>query len=598
MHEKIIPPEHRIPSRTYRVKIKETIRERLAEEENFYVLELDDFDKVEYRPYDTTEEKKDDLPKIRFVLDKVYLQKMVDDSSKLLCSVYIDYGYLKTNRVKELVEVNKKKPFLSEPKGWCMIRLFNSDYCEIAEIPMKHSSEFRFHPVTGAPQLFLGLIENLEERKEYHYRIECYDEEDKLIGASRIKQFVGGVQKTNKPIFYVTASDLHGGSKAGFKRGKVRWFKAKNNPRLLDLMENINYKELEYTFGYGYQLFATSGDNIDNGSYHEYWADFFSCGNINFSRMPLLPTIGNHDYYNGGWGRASWFGGKKRTQKHFHMFVQTPREKGGAFYSHVEGNVLMIHLDSVGLKWGNESITCESRQWLWLNEELRKWRNKLIETGEGPEYCIIHLHSAIFTIGFFGRARNNSDAIAQSCLTPIIDHYGIAATIFGHDHMYQRSKRNNTSYMCIGVSGKIPIKYFKFLRNKVDYTINEDEEGERARGYGVTYVPPKLKEMNIPERKEFEEWLMKIKETIIIGDLLKYYAFEEGQDSPEYKKAMTNKNTKTEFIQNEIIEKMKTSIWWRYYNLKGELVDHVFIERIEMKDGLTESISCPGPHIR
>ena len=598
MHDKIIPPEQRIPSRTYRVKIKETIRERLAEEENFYVLELDDFEKVEYRPYDTTEEKKEDLPKVRFVLDKIYLQKIIDDSSKLLCTIYVDYGYLKPNRVKELVKINKKKPFLSEPKGWCMIRLFSADYCEIAEIPMKHSSEFRFHPVTGAPQLFLGLIENLEERKEYHYRIECYDEEDKLIGASRIKKLIAGIQSASKPMFYVSASDLHGGSKANFKRGKAWGFKVRNNQRLLRLMENINFKELEYTFGEGYQFFSTSGDNIDNGSFHEYWADLFSCGGVIFSRMPLLPTIGNHDYYNGGLGRATHLGGRNRTQKHFHMFVQTPRKSGGAFYSHVEGNVLVIHLDSMGLQWGNESIACESRQWIWLNQELKKWREKIIETGEGPEFCLIHLHSAILTIGFFGRARNNSDAIAQSCLTPLIDHYGVSAAIFGHDHMYQRSKRNNTHYMCIGVSGKTPIKYFKFLKSKVDYSILDDEEGEQARGYGVTYIPPKLKEMKIPERKEFEEWLMEIKSTIMNGDLLKYYTFEEGKDSPEYKKAMTSKETKEEFVQEEIIEKMKTSIWWRFYNLKGELIDHTFIEKIEMKDGLTDPIACPGPHIR
>jgi hypothetical protein len=280
------------------------------------------------------------------------------------------------------------------------------------------------------------------------------------------------------------------------------------------------------------------------------------------------------------------------------MFLQTPKESGGAFYSHVEGNALIIHLDSIGLRWGNESIACESRQWIWLNKELKKWREKLIKTGEGPEYCIIHLHSAILTIGFFGRARNNSDAVAQSCLTPLFDHYGVSAAVFGHDHMYQRSKRNNTHYMCIGVSGKVPIKYFKFLKNKVDYSILDDEEGEKARGYGVTYIPPKLKEMKIPERKEFEEWLKTIEDTILNGDLLKYYTFEEGIESPVYKKAMTNKEAKKEFIQEEIIEKMKTSIWWRFYNLKGSLIDHAFIEKIEMKDGLTDPIACPGPHIR
>jgi hypothetical protein len=104
--------------------------------------------------------------------------------------------------------------------------------------------------------------------------------------------------------------------------------------------------------------------------------------------------------------------------------------------------------------------------------------------------------------------------------------------------------------------------------------------------------------MSIPERKEFEEWLMTIKETIVNSDLLKYITFEEGKECPEYKKAMANKEAKAECVQEEIIEKMKTSIWWRFYNLKGELVDSTFIEQIEIKDGLKDPIACPGPHIR
>ena len=310
MSEKIISPEDRIPSTKYRLKIRESIVRRLTEQENFYILEEEDFDEVEYKEYSTREEKEEDLPKMKFVPDKIYLQRFTDDPTKVLVTVYIDYGYLKPNKVKELVDVNRRKPFLSKPKGKCELILYNDELCEIAEIPMKHSSDFTYHPVAGAPQLFLGLVENLEERKEYHYRIECYNEDEEFIGASRIKQFIAGVQTQKKPIFFVSASDLHGGSKATFRRGKVWGFRPKNNPTLKKLMENINFKELEYTFGQGYQVFATSGDNIDNGSYHEYWADFFSCGAKNFSRYPLTPTIGNHDYFNGGIGRASWFGGK------------------------------------------------------------------------------------------------------------------------------------------------------------------------------------------------------------------------------------------------------------------------------------------------
>ena len=60
-------------------------------------------------------------------------------------------------------------------------------------------------------------------------------------------------------------------------------------------MNDIHIKELDYTFDRGYQVFTTSGDNVENGSYHEYWADLFACGNVNFTRIPFTPTIGNHD---------------------------------------------------------------------------------------------------------------------------------------------------------------------------------------------------------------------------------------------------------------------------------------------------------------
>ncbi|TET81551.1 MAG: hypothetical protein E3J43_00615, partial [Candidatus Heimdallarchaeota archaeon] len=67
--QKILPPEDRIPSTKYRIKIRETIRRRLAEEENFYSLELEDFDEVEYKPYTTTEKEDESIPSVKFIID-------------------------------------------------------------------------------------------------------------------------------------------------------------------------------------------------------------------------------------------------------------------------------------------------------------------------------------------------------------------------------------------------------------------------------------------------------------------------------------------------------------------------------------------------
>ncbi|MCG3255825.1 MAG: metallophosphoesterase, partial [Candidatus Heimdallarchaeota archaeon] len=256
----------------------------------------------------------------------------------------------------------------------------------------------------------------------------------------------------------------------------------------------------------------------------------------------------------------------------------------------------MIHLDSIGLNWGNESIACDSRQWNWLNEELKEWRRKAIEE-QGPQFCIVFLHSAIFTIGYFGRARNNSDALAQACLTPLFDDYGVSAAIFGHDHLYQRSLWRSTQYMCIGVSGKMSINYFDWLRNRTDYKIMKDEEGEKARGYGVTYVAPNVKDMSEDEKIRFEEWLFSVKNKIVNSDLSKFHIFETEEEIEDYKELMVNRGLKEKFIEEQIIAKMRTCIWWRYYNLKGKLVDSAFMETVERV--LDEDyINCPNPHIR
>ena len=52
---------------------------------------------------------------------------------KRLSEVLTDMGI-------DFIKENKKKPFLSKLKGKCLIRLFNDDLCELAVIPMKHSS--------------------------------------------------------------------------------------------------------------------------------------------------------------------------------------------------------------------------------------------------------------------------------------------------------------------------------------------------------------------------------------------------------------------------------------------------------------------------
>ena len=152
--------------------------------------------------------------------------------------------------------------------------------------------------------------------------------------------------------------------------------------------------------------------------------------------------------------------------------------------------------------------------------------------------------------------------------------------------------------MCIGMSGKTAILYFDKLREKTDYKIMEDREGEKARGYGVTYVPPNTKSFSEDENTRFEEWILSVKMKILNDDIKKYFVFNTEEEQDDYKELMVDMAFKEDFVDENIINKLRTHIWWRYYNVKGELIDDAFMEPIERTIEEDQTISCPNAHIR
>ncbi len=103
--------------------------------------------------------------------------------------------------------------------------------------------------------------------------------------------------------------------------------------------------------------------------------------------------------------------------------------------------------------------------------------------------------------------------------------------------------------------------------------------------------------MSEDEKIRFEEWLFSVKNKIMNSDLSSFHIFETEEEIEDYKELMVNRGLRENFIEEQIIEKMRTCIWWRYYNLKGKLVDSAFMDTIERV--LDEDfINCPNPHIR
>ncbi|UJG41017.1 MAG: metallophosphoesterase [Candidatus Heimdallarchaeum aukensis] len=598
--QEIIPPEDKIDSWVYRRKIGEysslkELARRITQEENIPLLDLTLFPDVSYNEIEGKPISEKSIP---YLLNKVMIQKPTDNPNDHLFVLAMDYGYLGKNITKKIVSINKKYPSQSKPKGKVIFSLYNENKIKIAEVPFLHSSSFQGHPVSSAPQIFLCFLPNLEENQKFYYQIIGYSNGNTIICGSKLLSFKNYRNSSSEPFFFVAASDLHAGAGARFKRGRVWGLFPRNNKHLMKLMNNIAENESTYSFDHGYNAFMTSGDNIDNGSYHEYWEDFLDCSSIVLSKIPIYPTIGNHDYLFGGIFRGTYLSSWKKTQKSFHALFHVPRTSPkGAFYAHSNGNVKFIHLDSMGLNWGNESIYCGSRQYEWVKYQLKEWRRNQKKNEEEPDFCVVFLHSAILTIGFFGRTQGkSSDALANKSLIPLFNTYDVNLAVFGHDHMYQRSEVDKTSYCCIGLSGKTPINYFDFLRNVVGYKIHRDEEGEIARGYAVIYVPPKVKNQTEEQKREFDNFLESVRKKAMENIELYYYFSKK--EKRKNKELFTDKDKLSEFVKNKIIAKLKDHLWWRFYNLKGELVDSCFIQKTTGNYDDIEKIQCPGEHIR
>ncbi|HDN95693.1 MAG TPA: hypothetical protein ENG71_01320, partial [Thermoplasmatales archaeon] len=61
------------------------------------------------------------------------------------------------------------------------------------------------------------------------------------------------------------------------------------------------------------------------------------------------------------------------------------------------------------------------------------------------------------------------------------------------------------------------------LNDIVDYKIDRDEEGEKARGYAVIYIPPKENKKNEEQRREFDMLIEEVRKRAVKNIKLYYY---------------------------------------------------------------------------
>jgi hypothetical protein len=174
-----------------------------------------------------------------------------------------------------------------------------------------------------------------------------------------------------------------------------------------------------------------------NGTYTDFNNNFFDQlsgkrdrghgrGSLLASR-PFIAALGNHDY------------GKRATNVP-HAFLTSfvnppapgaPAVDAGRYYSFESGDAHFVVLDT--MKFDHPLIPGLPEMLAWLDRDLagtsRKWR-------------IAFFHHAIFAHGEHGTHGDlRQNRTMRQRLAPILQRHGVQLVMFGHDHLYERTKR-------------------------------------------------------------------------------------------------------------------------------------------------------------
>jgi len=203
------------------------------------------------------------------------------------------------------------------------------------------------------------------------------------------------------------------------------------------------------------------GDLVQIGSFGKYWHYLMKSLPLMASTRPILPVIGNHEYY------------LLHKNKEFRSYFpyKFPGEKS-SYYSKNIGCLHLTFLDPYdgGFAGMGSSITNEQKE--WFVKDLEQAVN------DGSEWIFVVLHQAVFSNGEY-----SGDVKLQEWILPILSKFDVDAVFWGHAHLYEHwqyqygkngyminkeySPGNNTiDFFCIGSSGASLESNFNLFSHK------------------------------------------------------------------------------------------------------------------------------------
>lgn len=196
------------------------------------------------------------------------------------------------------------------------------------------------------------------------------------------------------------------------------------------------------------RLMVFPGDLVDGGTgslLQDYeWGIWHEAGGFINAQIPVMPTPGNHEYYNPG-DRAN-----RKLNRYWRPGFTLP-ENGPAG---LEETTYTVDYQGVRFIVLNSDIMLRSEE---LTQKQALWVEELLKNNP-CKWTVMAFHHPLFSTS----ARRDNKVVRES-LKPLIDKYGVDLVLTGHDHTYARGsvmpdgeekkgKRAGTVYV-VSVSG-------------------------------------------------------------------------------------------------------------------------------------------------
>jgi len=222
-----------------------------------------------------------------------------------------------------------------------------------------------------------------------------------------------------------------------------------------------------------------AGDLAQAGGEQRDWDEFWrhNAGTLNdlAGTVPIMPTLGNHEYYGGTRGSYNQPASEESVAKYLTYFDlptngATNSAHNGRYYRLDYGPVTLLVLDlcngddTDSTKDTSAYLTtaggCQapnfnpgSPQYAWLEEQLASAQTN-------SQFTFVAFHQIPYSIGPHGLASENQSGVPARILTPLFLQYGVDAVLCGHDETYERSTVTGIEQLPGGGTRSITLSFY------------------------------------------------------------------------------------------------------------------------------------------